>query len=281
MAKHLPYGAVADNNKKEFDVMMKWHLGNRPNGDIAQLYHDMVDDVQRDQRRSLRMSSSRSTQQQLASTADTSGSKRLHAPSSSSSPTVDPLGTTSGSALSEGTNVRRAHVRRKHRGNCPKHLMHEIQRSGGIVAPRTPTPEQGASAAAGGEDEGPRSESAPLPKLVVPNMIGRGLGEFLAGVRNPHYDKVSYVHRPNVEHPNFRTNAKALDDTVAREAPAYNPKNTSKLAPPWLIEDKLLAVDAVPDMKHYRKKYEMKTHMEAVRMMGKALLREFSGAAFK
>ncbi|CUG90892.1 Hypothetical protein, putative [Bodo saltans] len=277
MAQHLPYSAVADNNRKEFNVMMKWHLDKLPKGDYAQLYHNMVEGSRRDHRRALRHASSTAA----AASAGGEGSSTLNSTitTTASKVQLDPLAatTTSSSTGTTAAQVRRAHVRRKHRGNCPKHLMNEIERSGGVVAPLTPTIDSAAAI----QDGAPRSDSAPLPKLPVPNMIGRGLGEFLAGVRNPHYDRTNYVHRPTVEHPDFRAKSKAFDATVAKEAPTYEPKKTSQRAPAWLVDDKLLALDIVPDMKHYRKKYEMKTHMEAVRMMGKALLREFSGAAFK
>jgi hypothetical protein len=279
MAKHLPYSAVADNNRKEFDVMMKWHLEKLPNGDYAHLYRDMVEDERRDQRRALRMSTTNRNANNNNNAVGSMASTSLNSATvpSSQHQHQDLLAATTTTTSSCTTNVRRAHVRRKHRGNCPKHLMNEIERSGGVVAPLTPAVAQHSDA----DHNASRSDSAPLPKLPVPNMIGRGLGEFLAGVRNPHYDRTSYVHRPTVEHPDFRAKSKAFDATVAREAPTYEPKNTTQRAPAWLVEDKLLAIDVVPDMKHYRKKYEMKSHMEAVRMMGKALLREFSGAAFK
>lgn len=258
MAKNLPYSAVAQNNRKEFDVMIKWNLDKNPNGGMAQMFGQFTEEVRRDERRKQRSSLTQSLPPAAAAQLTThhhdEGEQHSHAENVSTAP-----------------ELKRAHVRRKHRGNCPKHLMREIERSGGVAAPLTPTCNK--------EQTG-RSESAPLPKLPVPNMIGRGLGEFLAGVRNPHYDRVSYVHRPTVDHPDFTALDRTFDATVGREAPSYDPKKTHKPAPGWLLDDKLLH-DGPPDRKHYRQKYEMKAHMEAVRMMGKALLREFSGAAFK
>ena len=59
----------------------------------------------------------------------------------------------------------------------------------------------------------------------------------------------------------------------------FRPKDVSRPAPRALAQEPLVHEDM--DWRHHRTKYEMKSHMEAVRLMGTALLREFSGAAFK
>lgn len=248
MAK-IPFSAVSANNQKEFDVMVQWNLRNRPDGDTARLVAEVF-------------SSKPSKQAALSAVLQTRSSQ-----SSDSSAQLVAV------HHDESGKLKKAHVRRKHRGDCPKHLYNEIVRAG-----LTPAPTHDDKRAS----LDPLNNSAvslELPRLPVPHMVGRGLGEFLAGVRNPSYDKAHSKHRPTLEHPNFSELSANLDATIAKESKTFVATDLKQRLPAWLLEEKLVSEEK--DYRHHRTKYEMKAHMEAVRMMGKALLREFSGAAFK
>lgn len=283
----LPYPAVAENNDREFEGMMRWHLAARPAGSIAGLYHSVVADEAQDHRKLARRAQSQSAVH-LGTTKLTEAS--LVKTSSTPPPQGAVQPNNNDDVLAATTGLKRAHIRRKHRGNCPKHLHNEISRCGGVPAPldggnsqlmpatsqRTPSTTNNTTPST----SQPHDDATSLPRLPVPNSIGRGLGDFLAGGHNPHYVTKYYVPRPIVEHPNFNALDAKLDATVTRDGPTYDAKKVHQRAPDWLLDEKLMR-DEAPDTKHYRKKYEMKSHMEAVRMMGKALLREFAGAAFK
>eukprot|EP00331_Platyophrya_macrostoma_P002283 CAMPEP_0176412172 /NCGR_PEP_ID=MMETSP0127-20121128/3999_1 /TAXON_ID=938130 /ORGANISM="Platyophrya macrostoma, Strain WH" /LENGTH=260 /DNA_ID=CAMNT_0017791819 /DNA_START=120 /DNA_END=902 /DNA_ORIENTATION=- len=257
----LPLNVVAVHNQREFDVKLKWNLQYRPEGETAASFHDIFsgDDRKKSHLAQQEGHASRSRRHRNA-IAESAAAGLVK--SSKEDATVPK--TASGAASS---GPRKAHVRRKHRGDCPKHLLHEMLRQGLEPAPEE-VPLVSRSAAS-------------TDRLPVPHMVGKGIGALLNGVSHPKYDSAHYELRGKSEMPNYAQARRMLDETVEREGPSYRASQVHHAAPAWLMEEPLVVDTSLNAKLHNRPKYELKSHMEAVRMMGKALLREFSGAAFK
>lgn len=256
----------------------------------------------------------------------------------------------------QNAQTRRLHCHRKHKKNCPKHLLNEMRR-------RKEAEEKGIAPLPYSEVlDGPsaipctvglkptqiiQSESN-VDRLIkdTPFLVGRSMAYVFTGSYDPSVNVRK--HRMEEEHPNFAQNDKKIDklmDTYRNQlgasrwgeatystfssqdneaSPLRSPstltspnathKQSSFLArtkmplasttPPELIAtlketppsrmdgphrhlthtkvvpEKLLKDEVDPA--HFRKKYEMKTHMEKMRSMGPGLLREFAnGKGFK
>ena len=167
-------------------------------------------------------------------------------PNASSSAQIEGL-----AALTHGNGERRkAHVRRKHRANCPKHLLHQKE--------------------AGQEIDPPK-------EAKVPHGIGKGLAMFLTGT----FDKQEWKRRPNVEHPDFRLCSKPAD-VMPESKNIYNAAHGDLTRSNPLghytatrgnVKDEPLLADPL-DQKHCRRKHELKSYMESMYQMGTALLRK-------
>lgn len=289
---------VSANNRKEFDEVAKWHFRYAENSrETKNVFGQLNQPIRADPLRSLRRSYSAFEPIAPRHTAPSPTSAVITAPAQPEEERRDHASVEEG----ESGHHRRqkAHCRRKHRRDCPKHLLgtlrrEEAQRSAHLVVSEanegaflrqsaTPPPSCGSAAVSlRSRTASSRGGGSSVPEkgLTVPNVIGSGgLATFLAGVSNPEYTRANFERRVIRDHPNFEQDRKALDATVQKMSQTFLPKDVSHPAPRALVQEKL--VSEPMDWRYHRTKYEMKSHMEAVRLMGTALLREFSGAAFK
>jgi len=123
--------------------------------------------------------------------------------------------------------------------------------------------------------------TAGAKKVVMTGPSKDATPMFVMGVNHTEYAGQDIVSNASCTTNCLAPIAKVLNDTVERDGPTYRASRTHHPAPAWLMDEPLVVDTSLQGKKFNRPKYEMKAHMEAVRMMCKALLREFSGAAFK
>ena len=167
---------------------------------------------------------------------------------------MSPLHVHDPSSVATTTSTKK-HCRRKHRQNCPKHLLNEQKR------------EQYATRCCTTVEDKDALEETTLSKKKqqrgriffnqpnVPDMIGKGLATLLTGVCLP-----QVLQRRN-DYLDFRVENEKVDEQKKKV-------NDGLFVREKLVQDTL-------QRKHFRKKDEIKSHMEHMRGVGKALLRPY------
>ena len=179
-----------------------------------------------------------------------------HDGAASSSPqrghTSASLNTATATAEDDQPSQRRhAHRRRKHKLDCPKHMLNQKKKGQPLdpeLAARATDPDS----------------------MRVPRTVGRGLSMFLTGM----YDDTKWTRRPNQEHPDFR---KVSDDAFVNRGKQQSVRPTPALINPVTGATDTGAAQLVKDpldQKHCRRKHDLKSYMEAMYQMGTALLRK-------
>ena len=271
MARTTSFAVVAEMNRREYDSNAKWTLKHQPDAPLSQFLQRLpagrgvVSSMSVEERHNDLHRRARSGLDERRSPSPTMLSGSL--------PALD-----SGAALSPSptTGSRKVHCRRKHRKDCPKHALNDLIASGATTAHSTSTSTALQEGGNRSLDESLRQKaSSPLEMLRVPtNRVGRGLANFVGGVFVPQYNARDSSSR--LDHPNFAEQEAAKAHRVITRQQTYSPKRDA-LSP-------ILDEGAVAEVKNYafhRQKYELKSHIEAMTMLGGAMLRQLSGAAFK
>lgn len=318
MTSHLNinWGAVGDANRAAFKTTCAWALKYRPDSGLGKVAAELSTpfqppafDVRRDVHRHIaaRNASTASLYPPLSVTAERTGASAATTSSDSSAKYATaspapvagagaavsaPSPASAGTADGASAASTRSHCHRKHRRNCPKHLLNERRRreeciAQGLPPPFSPvledgderertatanamalSPSQSRTFAVGGTVARrllalERRDDVGIPPgdamVAVPRCVGRGFAVMLTGCCNA--DAGPYRERKLLQqHPSWdgqarrvaEHNARVLDPAYEHEAPYRAPL----------------------ERKHFAKKDFVKTHAEHVQRFGKALLRD-------
>ena len=246
----VDWACVGEANRKEYNSTAKWYMERMPEHDLCKYaFAELTKNPSRNLRKELH---------------DHDVIKESFTEVCSFNNTECNDLRQSGSAEESDREQKKAHCHRKHRKDCPKHLMNALKRKGIPTGTRAEKHLQNDSV----------HLPSPMPPMKLPNAIGSGVARLVSGVFDPaqrHTEK-----RWIRDYPDYAKLSASRDADVLRLAPHVKPHHPL----PEQIRDDNLVADII-DKKHNRLKYDMKTHMESLKLMGTALLREFSGAAFK
>jgi hypothetical protein len=254
------YDIVAEMNKHEYDSGCRWTLKHLPDSPLGMFLakkeagRSSPEELRKDLHRRSRSGMGQYGAVRSSPMETSGGGSYLPALALASNQATSP-------ALS-GASTKTIHCRRKHRKDCPKHVLNNLVASGGV------------SASSSGAPTDPCTESSGGIKWPT-NRVGRGLANFVGGAFVPAYNvSDSKSHR---DHPDYAAEERAKLERVAqRQEGGFSPCRDA-LSP--LLDESRVA--ETKDYRNHRQKYELKSHIEAMKMLGDAMLRKLSGAAFK